>query len=182
MTHQIHKRTEARAFIRFQLINFVFITDTTTHNTHPANMKTSAAIILASVCSASAFMVPTVSQQSSTSLYATATKGKVSKVKTSISNITIDSFSSTLTEIEPFLTKDAGNSIYKKSMQRINAKAKMLGVEVPAGYAKEAKCTEKRREKQDSYCKAKAEEAAAAAEEEAPAEEETVSEEAPAEE
>ena len=57
-------------------------------------------------------------------------------------------------------------------MSRLASKAKLLGATMPEGYAKEAKCTEKKREKQDAYCKAKAEEAAdaAAAEEEAPAE------------
>lgn len=40
-------------------------------------------------------------------------------------------------------------------MKRINVKASALGVSVPADYAKDAKCTKKRREKQDAYCKAK---------------------------
>jgi len=40
-------------------------------------------------------------------------------------------------------------------MKRIAVKASALGVSVPADYAKDAKCTKKRREKQDAYCKAK---------------------------
>ena len=58
----------------------------------------------------------------------------------------------------------------------------MFGTTLPDGYAKEARCTEKKREKQDAYCKAKAEEAAAAAEEAAAsAEEGAPAEEASAE-
>merc|ERR1712032_629641 len=81
-----------------------------------------------------------------------------------------DNFSSTLDEIEPFLTKDAGRTIYTKSMRRIAVKARTLGLEVPADFAKEAKCTQKRREKHDAYCQVKAEEQAAAAAEAALAE------------
>jgi hypothetical protein len=104
-------------------------------------------------------------------------------VKKSINTVTKDNFSSVLSDIEPFLTKEAGNSIYKKSMNRLKAKAKMLGATMPEGYAKDAKCTEKKREKQDAYCKAKAEEAAEAAAAAAAAEasEEAAPDEAPAE-
>merc|ERR1712087_498850 len=89
-----------------------------------------------------------------------------------------DNFSSTLDEIEPFLTKEAGRTIYTKSMRRIAVQAKALGMEVPKGYARDAKCTEKRRAKHDEYCQMKAEEAAAAAAEAEDAEEMTAEVEA----
>lgn len=134
-------------------------------------MKTSAALIIAAVAgTANAFVPPQTSPQSSTALYV-STKGRCSQVKRSIKTATKDNFSSVLTEIEPFLTNEAGRSIYTKSMRRIKNQAKFFKVDIPAGYAKEAKCTEKRREKQDAYCKAKAEENAPAEEEAAPAEE-----------
>jgi hypothetical protein len=90
------------------------------------------------------------------------TKGKVGPFRKSIATITKDNFSTTLTEIEPFLNEEAGMSIYTKSMRRISAKAREFGVEMPATFAKDAKCMEKRREKQNAYCEAKAEAAAAA--------------------
>jgi hypothetical protein len=96
-------------------------------------------------------------------------------VRKQISRLTKENFSSTLTEIEPFLTTEAGASFYSKSMRRISVQANALGGTVPTDYAKEAKATEKRREKQKVFIEAKiaaAEAAAAAAkdEEEAPAE------------
>ena len=102
-------------------------------------------------------------------------------IRKSNAGLNKDNFSSTLAEIEPFLFKEAGRTLYVKSLRRIAVRASALDVEVPGGYAKEAKCTAKRREKQDAYCKAKAEEAAAAAAEEAP-EEEAAEEEVAAEE
>lgn len=144
-------------------------------------MNLSAFLIAASVASASAFVPATKAPQSSTQLYV-KTKGTTQPVKKAIKSLTADNFSSTLSEIEPFLTKEAGVTIYSKSMRRIAAKAKGLGVEVPEGYAKDAKCTEKRRAKQDAYCQVKAEEAAAAAEEAAAAAAEEAAAEAPAEE
>ncbi|KAL7514226.1 hypothetical protein ACHAWX_000796 [Stephanocyclus meneghinianus] len=135
-------------------------------------MKTSAAFIIAAFAgTANAFVPPQIAtKSSSTSLYSnTATQGRVSQVKSSINKATKDTFASMLTEIEPFLTTEAGNSIYRKSMNRLKAKAKIFGGTLPEGYAKEAKCTEKRREKQNAYCQAKAAEAAAAAEAEAAA-------------
>ncbi|KAL7529083.1 hypothetical protein ACHAWF_002833 [Thalassiosira exigua] len=74
----------------------------------------------------------------------------------------IDNFSSTLAEIER-------RTLYIKSLRRLAARASALVVEVPRGYAKEAKCTTK----QDAHCKVRAEEVAAAAAEEAPKEEAT---------
>ena len=105
-------------------------------------------------------------------------------VRKGISNLSKDNFSATLTEVEPFLLNVAGSTFLKKSVRRIGVKAKTLGMEVPSGYAKEAKATEKRRAKQDAFIKAKIEEAASAAEEAAGAEEEAPAdeEEAPAEE
>jgi hypothetical protein len=151
-------------------------------------MKTYIALIIAAAASTGNAFVPSKSARSSTSLYSnTATKGRVAQVKKSINTATKDNFSSVLTEIETFLTKEAGNSVYKKSMNRLKSKAKGLGATMPEGYAKDAKCTQKKREKQDAYCKAKTEEAEAAAAEAAEAaaaeaEAEAPAEEAPAEE
>lgn len=96
-------------------------------------------------------------------------------VKKSIKSLDASNFEATLKEIEPFLTKDAGSSVYMKSIRRINTAAGMLGVEVPKDYAKEAKATQKKREKQDAFIQQKEAERleaeAAAAEAEAPAEE-----------
>ena len=109
---------------------------------------------------------------------------KYAEVRKTISNLDKDNFSASIAEVEPFLLNEAGVSIYKKSMRRISTTAKHLGVEVPAEYAKAAKATEKRREKQDAFIQQKeAEKAeAAAAEAEAAAEEAPAEEEAPVEE
>ena len=80
-----------------------------------------------------------------------ASIGKMQTVRKTIAKIDKSNFSATLSEIEPFLTQEAGASFYKKSMRRIGTKAKVLGVEVPAGYAFEAKANAKRREKQAAY-------------------------------
>lgn len=159
-------------------------------------MKFSTVLVAAaSMASASAF-VPATKAPQSTQLNI-ATKGTAGPVRKAISTITKDNFSSTLAEIEPFLLKDAGITIYGKSMRRLAAKAKALDLTVPENFAKDAKCTEKRRTKQNAYCEGKAEEAAAAATEAAETEaaaaaeaaeaaaapaEETPEEEAPAEE
>jgi hypothetical protein len=99
-------------------------------------------------------------------------------VRKQISKLTKDNFSSTLTEIEPFLTKEAGASFYAKSMRRISVKANAVGATLPTDYAKEAKATEKRREKQKVFIEAKI---AAAAEAEAAAAEAAAAEAAAAE-
>mmetsp|Transcript_22168 Transcript_22168/g.40723 ORF Transcript_22168/g.40723 Transcript_22168/m.40723 type:complete len:167 (+) Transcript_22168:69-569(+) len=123
-------------------------------------MKVIALLVAASMASTSAFMpAPIVHQSTQLNV---ATKGKVGPVKNAIASLTKDNFSATLTEIEPFLTKEAGMNIYIKSMKRITVKAAALGVDVPANFAKEAKCTEKRRAKQSAYCQVKTDEAAAA--------------------
>ena len=92
--------------------------------------------------------------------------------KKQIDGLTKENFSSTLSEIEPFLLNDAGTTIYKKSIRRITTKAKSFGVELPSDFARAAKATEKRRAKQDEFIQAKEAErleaeAAAAPEEEA---------------
>jgi hypothetical protein len=81
-----------------------------------------------------------------------------------IDSLDKDNFSASLAEIEPFLLNDAGATIYKKSMQRIKRASKTIGVEVPAGFAKAAKATAKKREKQDSFIQKKIAEAAEVAE------------------
>lgn len=92
-------------------------------------------------------------------------------VRKSIDTATKDNFAAVTAEVEPFLLEQAGVSFYSKSVRRLNNKAKAFGIELPAEYAKAAKCTEARRAKQDAFVKAKITEAAEAAEEEAPAEE-----------
>ena len=72
-------------------------------------MKFSAVLIAASVASASAF-VPAAKISQSTQLNV-KTKGSIGPVKKAIAGITADNFSSTLSEIEPFLTKEAGVTI-----------------------------------------------------------------------
>lgn len=143
-------------------------------------MKSSAVLVaLVSVASTSAFAPSAPAPRSSTRLHI-AVKGKVGPVRKAIASLTKENFSATLAEIEPFLTQEAGATVYGKSMRRIAGKAKGLGVEVPAEFAREAKCTAKRRAKQSAYCDAKTEEAAAAAAEAAAAD--AAEEAAPAEE
>lgn len=140
-------------------------------------MKLSLTIFAASaVCVSSFMMMP--SQKPSSQLHV-ATKGKVAPFRKALSSLTKDNFSNTLSEVESFLTDEAGSTLYVKSMRRIAVKAKALGVAVPENYAKEAKTTTKKRAKQDAYCSAKTE-AAAAAVAEAKAAEEAAIEEAKA--
>jgi uncharacterized membrane protein YqiK len=114
-------------------------------------------------------------------------------VRKAIMRLNKDNFSSTLSMVEPFLVNEAGITFYEKAVRNINRNAKTIGVEVPAGFAKDAKATSKRRAKQDAFVQAKiaaaaeavaaaeaaaaaaaeAEAAAAAAAAEAPAAEET---------
>jgi hypothetical protein len=120
------------------------------------------------------------SSRSHTALEAASTMKEVRK---SIGKLSKENMSTVLSDIEPFLLNNAGPSFYSKSLNRIVEKAKILGADVPSGYAKAAKATEKRREKQDAFVKAKiaaAEEAAAAAAAEAAAATEAAA--APAEE
>ena len=118
------------------------------------------------------------SQKSSSQLFV-ATKGKIAPFRRALSSLSKENFTSTLSEVESFLTDEAGSTLYVKSMRRIAVKAKALGVDVPTNYAKDAKSTTKRRAKQDAYCSAKTE-AAAAAVAEAKAAEEAAIEEAKA--
>ena len=140
------------------------------------------ALLVASAIASSNAFAPSTNGPRTTSLQA-GVDGKIAEVKSAINGMTKENFSETLTTIEPFLLNDAGVSIYKKSIRRIQNKAKVLSVDVPADYAKEAKCTEKRRNKQNEFIAAKeaerkeAEEAAAA-EAAAAAEEGAVAEEA----
>jgi hypothetical protein len=86
-------------------------------------------------------------------------------VRKQIAGLTKDNFDSTLKEIEPFLTKEAGATFYAKSMKRISVKASAVGASVPTDYAKEAKATQKRREKQKAFIESKMEEAASSSDE-----------------
>lgn len=104
---------------------------------------------------------------------------KLQETKTTIKKMDKENFSASLASIEPFLLNEAGSSVYNKSLKRINAAAKGLGLEVPADYAKAAKATQKRREKQDVFIQGKEAErleAEAAAAEAAAAEAEAVEE------
>lgn len=96
-------------------------------------------------------------------------------VRKSIDNLTAENFETTLNELEPFFLNEAGASIYAKSMRRIARNAKALGVTMPDKYAFEAKCTAKKRSKQDAFIQVKEEERleaeAATGEAEAPVEE-----------
>jgi len=83
-------------------------------------------------------------------------------VRQTVHDLTADNFATSLSTIEPFLLNEAGSTMYGKSMRRIAVRAKALGVEVPEGYAKEAKATAKKRAKQDEFIQAKIEEAASA--------------------
>merc|ERR1712157_155842 len=83
---------------------------------------------------------------------------KIREVKSIISGLDKDNFLSSIKEVEPYLLNDAGASIYKKSMRRISTAAKSFGVEVPTDYAKAAKATEKKREKQNAFIQQKEEE------------------------
>jgi hypothetical protein len=86
-----------------------------------------------------------------------------SSIRKSIANLSADNFSSTLSEIEPFLVNEAGRTTYVKSLRRIGQRSRALKVDMPENYAKEAKTTAKRREKQNTFVQTKIEEAAAAA-------------------
>jgi hypothetical protein len=100
-------------------------------------------------------------------------------VRKTINNISKDNLQASLDTIEPFLVNEAGSTLYGKSLRRLGAMAKEIGVELPASYAKEARCTKLRREKQNTFIQEKeegrvaAEAAAAEASEEAPVEEAT---------
>jgi hypothetical protein len=99
---------------------------------------------------------------------------RMDAVRKAIGNLDAANFASTLTSIEPYLLNVAGSTMYSKSMQRIKVQAKALKVEIPSGFAREAKATEKSRTKQDAFIQKKedariAAEAAAVAEAEAAA-------------
>lgn len=89
-------------------------------------------------------------------------------VRKTIDNLTKENFDESLSMLEPFLVNEAGVSIYSKSMRRLARQAKVLGAEMPASFALDAKATAPRRAKQDAFIKEKEEErmAAEAAEEE----------------
>lgn len=87
-----------------------------------------------------------------------------SVVRKAIMRMDKANFSETLSMVEPFLLNEAGITFYEKSMIRIKRSAKILGVDMPANFAKEAKATAKRRAKQDAFVQAKIDEAKAAAE------------------
>ena len=83
-------------------------------------------------------------------------------VRKTIDNLTKENFESSLATLEPFLKNEAGATIYAKSMRRLARQAKVLGVELPASYAVDAKATSKKRAKQDAFIQTKEEERLAA--------------------
>lgn len=91
---------------------------------------------------------------------------RMKDVRSMVDKLSSDNFDATLKEMEPFLVHEAGATLYAKSMRRLDKQAKALGKVVPEGYAKEAKATAKRREKQNAFIQTK-EEARLAAEAEA---------------
>ncbi|CAB9496845.1 expressed unknown protein [Seminavis robusta] len=108
---------------------------------------------------------------------------RMHEVRRAVHSLNKENFETTLADLEPYFLNEAGSSLYAKSMRRISARADALGVEVPAGYAKEAKVTQKRREKQNAFIQTKEEERMAAeAEAEAEAADATEEEAAPVEE
>jgi len=128
----------------------------------------SATLLLALVGSAQAFTTaPTfgVTKAGQPLFMAEGSSVTVQTVRKSIDSLTADNFSQTLSTIEPFLLNDAGASTYAKSMRRIATKAKATKQAIPDGFAKAAKATLKKREKQDAFIKVKEEEKVAAAEE-----------------
>ena len=160
-------------------------------------MKSFGAIILATAfaCSTDAFTTQNTLGRPSLTLGATETATEtaisMASIRKDIASLTADNFDATLKKVEPFLLKDAGVTFHAKCVKRIKVQAGALGATMPADYAKEAKATEKRRNKQKAFVEAKIEETKAAAEEAAaeaaaaaeapPAEEESSeAEEAPA--
>lgn len=135
-------------------------------------MKVLSASILLFFSSAGAFSSPAfVSPRVQCLLPLAAAKGDASNdldmsvVRKAIMRLDKDNFHETLSMVEPFLLNESGITFYTKSIRRINRSAKALGMEVPADFAKEAKATAKKREKQNAFVQAKIEEAKAAAEE-----------------
>lgn len=94
-----------------------------------------------------------------------------------IRKLNADNFRSSLEALEPYLVNDAGTTMYAKSLRRISSTAKEFNLNIPEKYARDAKATAKRREKQDAFIQAKEEERLAA-EAEASADDEAEGEDA----
>lgn len=124
-------------------------------------------IAAALVGESNAFVSPSLHQARSATLSAataTVEKDVISHkdVKQTIKKLTKDNVQESLDKMEPFLTQQAGMTFYQKSMHRLQQQCQKLGVDMPTDYAKEAKCTEKRREKQNAFIATKEEERLAA--------------------
>ncbi|KAL7559280.1 hypothetical protein ACA910_014630 [Epithemia clementina (nom. ined.)] len=80
-------------------------------------------------------------------------------VRKHIARLTVDNWHDTLQKLEPFLLQEAGSTMYKKSMRRIQQKVKELenGVTVPPDFARQAQATTKRRARQDAFIATKEE-------------------------
>jgi hypothetical protein len=116
-------------------------------------------LAFALLAAAQAFAPSSVANRGNTAL--SSVKSQVARKE--IRRVTKDNFSATLDKVEPFLTEAAGSTFYSKAMRRLTVKAQAFGATIPDGYAKEAKATAKRREKQTAFIQAKVEAAAAAA-------------------
>lgn len=132
-------------------------------------MRCQSLILLAGAFGASEAFVSTqpLVGRSATAMLAEADGAAVSglrmvDVRKTIDKLTKDNFEESLAKIEPFLLNEAGSTIYSKSMRRLAYRSKELGLEMPANYAKDAKCTKARREKQNAFIQAKEEERLAA--------------------
>lgn len=119
-------------------------------------------LIISLLAVAKAFMTAPAFGRQNTEISAEMTMGDVRKA---IESVNKDNMSETLSKVESYLTSEAGATFYAKSMRRLAIKAKVLGTSLPDGFAKDAKATQKRREKQDAFCKAKVEVPAEASEE-----------------
>ena len=112
------------------------------------------------VGSASAFVSTQTSSARMSALSATAES--TADVRQTIKRLTTDNFQESLDSMEPFLTQQAGRTFLTKSLNRLQYKAQELGMDVPADFAKDAKCMAARRAKQDAFIQAKEEERLAA--------------------
>lgn len=92
-----------------------------------------------------------------------AVAGEMSKSKLQqvVKGLTKETFE-TIYEHEAWIEANAGRTLLAKTVSRLQHKAKAFGVDLRPDFAAGARCTEKRREKQDAYVKGKIEAVAAA--------------------
>ena len=93
----------------------------------------------------------------------------MTQVRNAIRRMSASNFVETLEAIKPFIVHEAGSTFYAKSMKRIASQAKVNGVQVPVGYAKEAAANVKRVSRQNAFIAKKEAQRIAQEEEEAAA-------------